>query len=154
MKIIDLLNKIAKGEEVPEKIFYSDKIWYWDTRENDYVEDYKRLFNYYLDECLISSLNDEIEIIEEDKKDEEIELYVNGEKVDITDIYEPLKQGEFFYKENGKWYIHKLKNVSFVIEEDKKIEKLLMIDGTDNILLAINQTRRKINEIIDKINGE
>lgn len=59
-----------------------------------------------------------------DTKDKEIEVYINGEKVDITNIYEPLKQGEYFYKENGKWYVHKLKNVSFVIEEDKKIEKL------------------------------
>ena len=72
MKVIDILNKIANGEEVPEKILYSDKIWYWATRENEYVEDYKRLFKYYLDECLISSLNDEIEIIEEDEKIEKL----------------------------------------------------------------------------------
>ena len=39
-------------------------------------------------------------------------------------------------------------------QEDKKIEKLLMIDGTINILLAVNQTRRKINEIVDKLNKE
>ena len=73
MKIIELLNKIANDEELPEKILYSNKIWYWDNIEDDYVEDNKRLFNYYLDECLISCLNDEIEIIEEDKKIEKIE---------------------------------------------------------------------------------
>lgn len=37
-------------------------------------------------------------------------------------------------------------------EKGKKIEKLSMIDGTANILFATNQTRRKINEIIDYIN--
>ena len=87
----------------------------------DYVcEELDYCFFHYID---WDALNDEVEIIEEDKKDEEIEIYVNGKKVDITDIYEPLKQGEYIYKENGKWYVHKLKNVSFVIEEDKKIEK-------------------------------
>ena len=30
MKVIDLLNKIAKGEEVPEKIKYNTKIYNWD----------------------------------------------------------------------------------------------------------------------------
>ena len=76
MRVIDLLNKIANGEELPEKILYSDKIWHWDTEENDYVKDYKRLFSYYLDECLIISLNDKIEIIE-DKKIENIKVKTN-----------------------------------------------------------------------------
>jgi hypothetical protein len=160
MKIIELLNKIANGEEVPKKIKYKNNILYYD---DDYTKEYPPTFNYYDEEgnngliegWLCQYINDEVEIIEEDKKDEEIELYVNGEKVDITDIYEPLKQGEFFYKENGKWYIHKLKNVSFAIEEDKKIEKI----DLDSLLgIGFYEGKQtlagKINEIIDHINKE
>ena len=103
----------------------------------------------------------------EKMKDEEIEIYVNGEKVDITDIYVPLKQGEYFYKENGKWYVHKLKNVSKIIEEDKKIKKLehwvdvkTWVKGNDLETGLSEQSYfnknvfYKINEIIDKLNKE
>lgn len=74
MKVIELLNKITSGYEVPKKIFYLDKIWYWDIKAQDYIEDDKRLFNYYIVDELMDSLNDEIEIIEEDKKIEKINL--------------------------------------------------------------------------------
>ena len=93
-------------------------------------------------------------------KDEEIEIYVNGEKVDITDIYEPLKQGEYFYKENGKWYVHKLKNISKIIEEDKKIEKINLKGytsclGTDEEWTSSEEIIiAKVNEIIDYLNKE
>ena len=103
----------------------------------------------------------------ENMKDKEIEVYINGEKVDITDIYEPLKQGEYFYKENGKWYVHKLKSVSKIIEEDKKIKKLehwvdvkTWVKGNDLETGLSEQSYfnknvfYKINEIIDKLNKE
>jgi len=68
MKVIDLLVKIANGEEVPRKIKYDTKNYYF--RNYDYKE-------YYIDEDYIDEqtsfidcidfykLNDEIEIIEE-----------------------------------------------------------------------------------------
>lgn len=64
MKIIDLLNKIANGEEVPKKIIYLCDIYELHT----IIE-----FTYYKNgttPLLIStnSLNDEVEIIEEPKK--------------------------------------------------------------------------------------
>ena len=74
MKIIDLFNKIANGEDVPKKIEYCNKIWIFDKKENDYVEDNRRLFNYYLSESIISSLNDEVKIIE-DNKIENIDIF-------------------------------------------------------------------------------
>ena len=58
MKVIDLLNKIANGEEAPKKIKYP----IGDCEEFYLVGLYERLF----DEDII--LNDEIEIIEEEKK--------------------------------------------------------------------------------------
>lgn len=98
MKVIELLNKIANGDEVPEKIFYSDKIWYWDPKVDDYTEDYKRLFNYYLVDCLISCLNDEVEIIEEDKKIEMLELSnatINEQEIEfkINEIIDVINKG-------------------------------------------------------------
>lgn len=95
MKIIDLLNKISRGEEVPHVQY------------------------------------------------DNVEAYIGA------DGY--LKDN---YGDNVEWWIDKkwLNTEVEIIEEDEKIEKLPMIDGTANILLAINQTRRKINEIIDYIN--
>ena len=61
MKIIDLLNKIANGEEVPKKL----KIKKWEyngENENLKYELFDRLFEEDFE------LNDEIEIIEEEKK--------------------------------------------------------------------------------------
>lgn len=73
IKVIDLLNKIANGEEVPNKIKYRNKIWEYTSivkgRGYQYYsvmyEEWKTLQNQvYLEECL----NDEVEIIEEPKK--------------------------------------------------------------------------------------
>ena len=78
MRIIDLLNKIAKGEEVPKEIIGKNSLgkkekyiynncWYIHTFENlDGEEDY-----YYMNRD-INNLNDEVEIIEE-KDIEELE---------------------------------------------------------------------------------
>ena len=67
MTVIQLLNKIANGEEIPEKIKYELKI-------NTY------LHCHYVPECL----NDEVEIIEEDKK---IEKFKFG-KIEDSEHYE------------------------------------------------------------------
>lgn len=66
MKIIDLLNKIANGEEVPKKIKWGEFELEWE--ELGY-HDYKFLGtgNHLLFQGFATSvLNDEVEIIEED----------------------------------------------------------------------------------------
>lgn len=73
MKIIDLLNKIANGEEVPKKIKYYDIEYKYDGK-------------FYYTDCGFSMyrsmytegncLTDEVEIIEEDKKIEYVPTYV------------------------------------------------------------------------------
>ena len=73
MKVIDLLNKIANGEEVPKKIQYRGYIYELEEglyyREDGENKTLRSAFNYlYLERCL----NDEIEIIEEDKKIEKM----------------------------------------------------------------------------------
>ena len=75
MKVIDLLNKIANGEEVPKRIKYINSIWEYDEKTKDYFHD---------DLWLIYSMNSigltkrEVEIIEdtpkEDKKIEHLDL--------------------------------------------------------------------------------
>ena len=75
MKIIDLLNKIANGEEVPRTIRWYDKFYNnYDEISNNYkVFVYKKLANN------VWGLNDEVEIIEEQKKIEKIEMYQDEE---------------------------------------------------------------------------
>lgn len=99
MKVIDLLNKIANGEEVPELVKYNGIIY-------NYVGIYKHGVRYVnLDETdksfrylifNVNNFNDEVEIIEdtskEDKKIEKIEIssrsFIRNQKVIIHKINE------------------------------------------------------------------
>ena len=80
MKIIDLLNKIANGEEVPKKIKYKNQIYKWKEydcgyqkkkkidwiKKYGYVAELNRTY-FYLEHCY-QDLNDTVEILEEEKK--------------------------------------------------------------------------------------
>ena len=73
MKIIDLLNKIAKGEFLPKKIKYDDEIFIYDNQVDKYwsIDHTNNLYD-ILSRYVGIALNDEIEIIEEDKKIERL----------------------------------------------------------------------------------
>ena len=77
IKIIDLLNKIANGEEAPKKIKWENIIYVYSEYDKDYLEypfsdeEYKGLFD-MRDSILTQFLNDEVEILEEPKKIEKI----------------------------------------------------------------------------------
>ena len=75
IKIIDLLIKIAK-EEAPEKIMYDGDIWNFDGSVQDYSDGTKYLFADYMSDFAYKPefLNDEVEIIEEEKEIEKITL--------------------------------------------------------------------------------
>ena len=82
MTVIQLLNKIANGEEVPKKFTYKDYFWEYDKRNEMWFTYFTRcgeMKNYrfdrlfYLNKCL----NDEVEVIE-DKKIEKIEMCTGG----------------------------------------------------------------------------
>ena len=75
MTVIQLLNKIANGEEVPKKIRFDDMLWYkiYGGKYTYYVnENDNDLFVYIFRKNLTFNLNDEVEIIEEDKKIEKL----------------------------------------------------------------------------------
>ena len=72
IKVIDLLDRIAKDEAVPEKIKYRETVYY--RTLNDYMGD-EPITRYYVDkygeewfEDLLVTLDTIVEIIEEDKK--------------------------------------------------------------------------------------
>ena len=143
MKVIDLLNKIANGEELPEKIKYQDNIYYM-VGNNDYEN-----FEYEEEPTLMYALGsthhitDEVEIIEDKqepkpitKKDLEAIGYAFGE------MRKSLQKG----------WNKSLNNEPF--KEDKKIEKIPMVNEFESNIVSHNQTRIKINEIIEKLNKE
>ena len=83
IKIIDLLNKIANGEEVPEKIKYKDNVYYLGKNMVD-LHTYQtegsnttRKLSLIIDNEYLN-LNDYVEIIKEPKKIEKIKS--NGDE--------------------------------------------------------------------------
>lgn len=66
IKIIDLLNKIANGEEVPKKIRYINLIWEYDDEVKDYIHDDLYLF-YKIN--AMGLIKNYVEILEEEKQE-------------------------------------------------------------------------------------
>ena len=96
IKIIDLLNKIANGEEVPKKIklLYANDEYTEMYEYNHWVGDYTMIGekeNLCLFSCFVfgtnnskNRLNDEIEILDEEDEFEDIEEFVFGEVEDAA----------------------------------------------------------------------
>lgn len=72
MKIIDLLNKIANGEEVPKKIKWKGQIYEYSRNDRFYYQNSWSMYRDFYTEG--NCLNDEVEIIEAPKKIEKLEL--------------------------------------------------------------------------------
>ena len=72
MKVIDILDRIANGEEVPKRIMYRGVEWVYNDRQY-YRVDGKHLRNIWSG-YNFNILDDEVEIIEEDKKIEKFEF--------------------------------------------------------------------------------
>ena len=127
IKFIDLLNKIANGEKVPKKIKIGNILAIFNENIKQYETGEPE--EYYTDLLFISpvNLNDEIEIIEDT----------------------PTAKTEEDYMKNIQEY-QKTKHQI----EDKKIEKLVGESEGININYSKINIIDKINEIIDKVNGE
>lgn len=92
MKIIELLNKIANGEEVPKKIKFYGKYYIW--YDNEYtgnegycLEPLKADSNSFLEINTLYDLNKEVEIIEEDKKIEKLNIELNSDDENKVNCY-------------------------------------------------------------------
>lgn len=112
IKIIDLLNKIANGEEVPKLIKYS-KVYTCILVYNEYRKDYSVNGEYYMfldrfrsreenyeDVIYQDFLNDEVEIIEEQKILEKLRktnMTKNQKKIvnKINEIIDYLKEDSY-----------------------------------------------------------
>ena len=103
MKIIDLLNKIANGEEVPKRIKFYGKyyIWYnnrYTGNEGYCLEPLKSDSNSFLEINTLYDLNNEVEILEEEKNIPENLPFKNDMKLTIMEVYHELEK--YNYKIN------------------------------------------------------
>lgn len=122
MRLVDLLVKIANGEEVPKKIRFQDRTFIFDKEVNDY----KNEIGLYFFESftgLTKFLNDKIEIIEEDtsKKIKKIEY------VKYTDEY---------VERSAKDPLHR-------IEIKKHYEVRDIVDKINEVIDVLNSLERK-----------
>lgn len=165
IKIIELLNMISRGEEVPQKIKVGNKIYNYETfnigkGDNYFTAEWREVKGYriscdgtyYYLEIRDYNLSDEVEIIEDKqepkpitKKDLEALGYAFGE------MRKALQNGWNKSSNNEPF------------KEDKKIEKFkdyipigLTSVGADfrkkDVFEALLKIGDKINEIIDVIN--
>ena len=119
MKIIDLLNKIANGEEVPKEIRYRGCLFAFDNEMQDYYcERYGNLFEYLISEEKTSAfLNNKVEIVGVDKI----------KKIKLC--YSPDIDEEIFYEDG-----------------DKPNHCILGDAGTKLLINKINEIIDKLNE--------
>ena len=97
IKVIDLLNKIANGEEVPSKIEYRNIKFLYDKNNKLYMVENYNEYNDFLMELSNhkgTDLNYEVEILEEEKKiPEKLEDYYLDKKgkypIELT-MYEQI----------------------------------------------------------------
>lgn len=128
IKIIDLYNKIVKGETMPKEIIWCHCKYEWNGLEENYYSnsDDNGLFDYA---PKYKFLNDEVEIIEEEPRDIEV-------------------CGSWFTKSEYDKLAHS--------EEEKKIPKKIPLSNYHNSTDDIKEKVliNKINEIIDYLNSK
>ena len=130
MKIIDLLNKIANGEDVPEKIMYDHQTYFYDDECNDYT-DYDGRYSLFGDKFLngyglVAYLNDEVEIIEEPKKIKKIltekpsqEYIISDKNTDIEERMEIIRKNMYKLSLHQCYLADKINEL---IDEVKKLK--------------------------------
>ena len=109
IKIIDLLNKVANGEEVPKRIKYENETRIYNENDRDYEHIGDRanteLYLFYgvlnsrTGELLKKRLNDEVEIIEEDiKENPTFEEYMKNPEKYWNNLLEKLDEIKQYLK--------------------------------------------------------
>ena len=78
MTIIEIINKIANNEDIPKRIKYKDKIYIYNEPNQDYLEYNKDDFDFlgyaFCNWRTRDFINDKVEILEEDKDIELLNL--------------------------------------------------------------------------------
>ena len=122
--VIQLLNKIANGEEVPRKLKGNNHTYTLVENHNYEDEDGDILFSDDYFWCNEDFLNKELEIIEEDKEIEEIEIYSDeedfDEKIHFKNIMRVSKNGEFEVTEEISVIVDKINEIVRKVNELKK----------------------------------
>lgn len=129
IKIIDLLNKIANGEEVPQTIKYDDFYWNWcgsckiyEARDEENIE-----INLYRSLVYEGDLNDEVEILD---KEDEFE--------DIYSLCDNSEQYNFSSRQTG------------MTKEDRR----LLDSNFKELLIVVNQLIKNQKKIIERLKDE
>lgn len=120
MRIIDLLNKIANGEEVPKKIKYGVHYWTYNKTEKDYKDndgDWAFSCSNY---DIIEMLNDTVEILEEENKIEKLEHY---DLFDYFSGYDYGKTDKVLLKDLETNFIHINEELAYLIDEINKLKE-------------------------------
>lgn len=122
MKIIDLYNMVANGKQ-PTRFNYKNHEWLYSvsdydfrTMEQEYITADVPEYRYLLQEIDVSNLNDEVEIIEEEKELEKINLDSNEDII----YYENGEKHRFTTNKQTKYLTHKINEI---IEEINKLKK-------------------------------
>ena len=124
MKIIDLLNKIANVEEVPKKIKYDGTIYEYNERADFYYWKESSLYREFATNG--NCLDKEVEIIEEPKKIEKLDVALLGQC--------------------DNWLRCPTNKVT---KQDVELNPYIIDNIRENTLYF----QRKINELIDEINN-
>ena len=94
MKIIELLNRIANGIDIPLQIKYDNDIWKYDEVARDYLLIDKSGEEYLICEelNLMYALNEEVEVVEEEQEDKKIEKIDEILTIMCDDLKDKIKE--------------------------------------------------------------
>ena len=170
IKVIDILNKIANGEEVPKKIYYLEETFTYDEQSKDYYDNETYgLFDRYE---IPSMLNDEVEILETNLNTKN--MNINGIEqtkniikqaintiipnsnalTNIDEIINSLSKHYELRPSETELLINYINDLR-VLKQSNKIEKLNIALFDDDNLTTDNKLKHiafRINEIIEVLN--
>ena len=173
MTVIQLLNKIANGEEVPKKIKINGYIYEYQGDDYLYIDKNNDNHEYWLFsegytdkfQWIENFLRAEIETIEENELHaNSVEFNINNDKRDCIITLDENDLGIdklhldncYFYKENDKWYVRKYDFKTIELEEKKIPEKLGKIEDNDGYIdqYDVIKIGKKVDEIIDYLKSK
>lgn len=122
IKVIDLLNKIANGEDVPEKIEYQEEIYEWDNKLKKYATETGYTLEIY---------TKKIDLIEP------VEIIKEQQDIDIQDI-----------KEIDEYFSLKYINSGLKKETEEDLDAVIngIYSKINKILQAVKQLDKNIKD--------